>query len=86
MKVIESLLTLSYHALSIYHPKNVDVPIFTLKLYKPSIRLNFLTVKSPAKEDIVEAERVAERLEPWAELFKAGLRFHSGQTSEICKS
>ena len=54
-----------------FHPKNVDFPISTLKFYKPSIRLNFLTVKSPAKEDTVEAGRVAERLERWTCKFKS---------------
>ena len=71
MEVIESLLTWAYIALSIYHPKNVDFPIFTLKFYKLSIRLIFLTVKSPAKEDIVDAGRVAERLERWTCKFKS---------------
>lgn len=64
MELIESLLKLSLSCIE-HRPKNVDFdPIFTLKFYKPSIRLNFLTIKSPAKEDIVEAARVPERLAP----------------------
>ena len=72
MEIIESRLALNLSCTEHFTlAKNVDFPIFTLKFYKPSIRLIFLTVKSPAKEDIVEAGRVAERLERWKCKFKS---------------
>ena len=51
MEIIESRLALNLSCTEHFTlAKNVDFPIFTLKFYKPSIRLTSLPSKVPQKK------------------------------------